>query len=462
MIYFPKVRTQFQRYVAPPLHSLPSIVLIGRVNVGKSMIFNRLTRTREALVADFPGLTRDRLYGLGRIGDRPYLVVDTGGLGVVDRNLNILMKEQLRQAIEEAEQILMVVDAQSGLHHDDPLIAKRLRLSHKPVTLIVNKSEGLENSIAACEFFKLGLGNPYPISALHGQGLDTLMTQVLGKISELPVTTVQEHQAGIRVAIVGRPNAGKSTLINRVLGYERSLVSDQPGTTRDSIPVSVQYRGNYYTLIDTAGVRRQAKIKVDIEKFSVIKSLQAIHVSQVVLLLIDAQVGITDQDLHLVRFILETGRALVIAVNKWDGLLPEIRLQIQKSLKQRLRFVTFVKVCFISALQGTGVGDLFAPIQEAYASAMQALSTHHLTRLLQKAIEAHAPPSIQGRAIKLRYAHPGGHNPPIILIHGKQTRYVPASYKRYLESFYRHALLSVGTPLKVQFKEGIKPSTNKS
>lgn len=447
----PKTRTQFRSYEVPVQGELPSVVLVGRPNVGKSLLFNRLTQSKEALVADFPGLTRDRLYGLGRLGQQAYLVIDTGGLGVADKSLDALMSQQVQCAIQEASHIFMVVDARAGLMSEDQLIAQQLRKSHKSISLIVNKAEGLAS--ASSEFFQLGLGVPHPISALHNQGITSLIEslQLFSKTSVEQTPPLQTQ--AIKIAMIGRPNAGKSTLMNRLLGQTRSLVSEQPGTTRDSVAARLEHRGAFYTLIDTAGIRRQARIEAGIERFSVIKSLQAVQASQVVLLLIDASAGITDQDLHLLQFVIDAGRALVVVINKWDGLSSTQRRQIRVQLQHRLRFVSFAKICFISALHGTGVGDLFLPIQQAYTSATQSVSTAHLTRLLQQAVETHTPPIVQGRTIKLRYAHPGGHNPPVILIHGRHTQLVPETYRRYLAHFYQRALKSVGTPLRVIFKE---------
>jgi len=446
--------------------TLPTIAIVGRPNVGKSTLFNCLTRTRDALVADLPGLTRDRLYGQGQVGFHPYLVVDTGGLGAEENSIDELMAQQAQQAIHDADQVLFVVDARSGPTAADQRIAQMLRELNKPITLVVNKAEGLNPSIASSEFFALGLGEPQIISAAHQQGIHSLMECVLPPPAEkiTPEATEAEEPekfSGIKIAIVGRPNVGKSTLVNRILGEERVVVFDQPGTTRDSISIPFERRGKNYILIDTAGVRRRGRVEEGIEKFSVIKTLQAIESSNVVIMVINAQEGISDQDLHLLGFILDAGKALVIAVNKWDGLSPDQREEVKRGLDRRLSFVNFAKIKFISALHGTGVGELFPLIEKAYKSATLEVSTSELTRLLEQAIATHQPPLVQGRRVRLRYAHPGGHNPPVIVIHGKQTKALPNSYRRYLESFYRKALRMTGTPIRIAFKDSENPYVNK-
>lgn len=445
--------------------ALPSIVLVGRPNVGKSSLFNCLTKTRHALVADIPGLTRDRLYGKGAVGDQPYIVVDTGGLtGSKERDIAFLMEQQTQRAITEADHVLFLVNAREGLSALDQQLAQLLRRLNKKITLVINKSEGLDPDLLQSEFSLLGF-DPTSfsiISAIHGQGIQGLMEKVLNNfpnIQALP-SEISEHVLSkedviprIKVSIIGKPNVGKSTLLNRILGEERAIVFDQPGTTRDNIANDVEYRGKLYTFIDTAGIRRKSKTVQEIEKFSVIKSLQAIEASNVVLLVIDAQEGISEQDLHLLGFILESGRALIIAVNKWDGLSNEQRAQVKKDLDRRLQFVPFAKLIFISALHGTGVGNLFALIQQAYRSATQSLSTSRLTRLLEQAVSAHQPPLSRGRTVKLRYAHPGGYNPPVILIHGQHASFLPESYRRYLENFYRKALKIIGSPIRIELRD---------
>ena len=443
--------------------SLPSVVIVGRPNVGKSSLFNCLTKSRQALVADSPGLTRDRLYGLGSVGDQPYLVIDTGGLTVEKKiGISSLMEQQTQQAIQEADYLLFVVDGRAGLTTLDELLAKKLRQWNKKITLVINKCEGLEEASIRSEFSRLGLDSLALVSAAHGQGMRVLMSSVFSH-STVPVNAPdslvtpeikETKEASVRVAMVGKPNVGKSTLVNRILGEERVIVFDQPGTTRDSTEHFFTYRGKQYTLIDTAGIRRSVKLERGIEKFSVIKSLQAVESCQVALLLIDATEGVSEQDLHLLGFILEVGRGLVIAVNKWDGLSAEQRSSVKKSLDRRLQFVKFAKLIFISALYGTGVGNLFGLVQQAYRSATHTLLTSHLTRLLEQAVSAHQPPLGRGgRLVKLRYAHPGGYNPPRILVHGQHTQSLPESYRRYLENFYRDSLRIVGSPIRIEFKD---------
>lgn len=436
---------------------LPVIAIVGRPNVGKSTLFNCLTRSRAALVADSPGVTRDRLYGQGYSGDRAYIVIDTGGLsGKEEEGIPSLMAQQTRQAVLEADHVLFLVDARAGLNSVDQTIAQFLRQSGKPITLVLNKMDDLDVDIASVEFYSLGLGQPQPISATHKRGVETLMEKVL---QTLPAPTEEDvaEERGIRIAIVGRPNVGKSTLINRMLGEERVVVYDQPGTTRDSIAIPFERRGTPYVLIDTAGVRRRRAVEEALEKFSVIKTLQAIEAANVVIMVIDARMGISEQDLHLLGFILDAGKCLVIAINKWDGLDADRRAEVQRELERRLVFVDFAEVKFISALHGTGVGELFPLVDAAYASAMRKLATPELTRILEDAIATHQPPLVHGRRIKLRYAHSGGHNPPIIVIHGKQTRSLPDAYRRFLESYYRKTLRLVGTPIRIVFKDAENP-----
>lgn len=442
--------------------ALPSIVLVGRPNVGKSSLFNCLTKTRHALVADIPGLTRDRLYGKGVVGNQPYIVVDTGGLtGNKAKDIAFLMEQQTQRAITEADHVLFLVNAREGLSALDQQLAQLLRRLNKKITLVINKSEGLDSVLLQSEFSLLGFDvtSLSIISAIHGQGIQGLMEKVLIHFPNSETLTAEYTLSEedviprIKVAIIGKPNVGKSTLLNRILGEERAIVFDQPGTTRDSTANDVEYRSKLYTFIDTAGIRRKSKTVKEIEKFSVIKSLRAIETSHVVLLIINAQEGISEQDLHLLGFILESGKALIIAVNKWDGLSNEQRSEVKKGLDRRLQFVPFAKLIFISALHGTGVGNLFALIQQAYRSATQSLSTSRLTRLLEQAVNAHQPPLSRGRTVKLRYAHPGGYNPPIILIHGQHASFLPQSYRRYLENFYRKTLKIVGSPIRIEFRD---------
>ena len=434
----------------------PVIALVGRPNVGKSTLFNCLTRSRDALVADQPGMTRDRKYGTGRVGDRPYLVIDTGGLSGEEEGIDELMAGQAWQAVEEADVILFLVDARDGLLAGDDEIARKLRASGKPVYLVVNKIDGTNADMVLADFYALGLGEPTGITASHGRGVQSLMETVLAGLPE-PEEGEDEEDMGIKIAVLGRPNVGKSTLINRILGEERVLAYDMPGTTRDSILVPFERRGQKYTFIDTAGVRRRARVHDKLEKFSIIKALQAIEAAQVVVLVIDAHEGISEQDARLLGFVLDAGRALVIAVNKWDGLEKSERERIKAELQRRLQFVDFARLHFISALHGTGVGDLFEPIRRAYASATRQFSTPELTRILEQAVEEHQPPLVRGRRIKLRYAHQGGRNPPVIVIHGNQTKDVPAAYRRYLANVFRKALRLEGTPIRIDFRTGANP-----
>ncbi len=434
----------------------PVVALVGRPNVGKSTLFNCLTRSRDALVADQPGLTRDRKYGEGRVGDYPYLVVDTGGLSGEKDGIDELMAGQSWLAVEEADVVLFLVDARDGLVSGDHEIATRLRATNKSVYLVVNKIDGAELAVVVADFYQLGLGDPLGITASQKGGVRDLMAEVL---PELPESEIEEDEEdrGIKIAIVGKPNVGKSTLINRILGEERVLAFDMPGTTRDSIYVPFERRGQKYTFIDTAGVRRRKNMRDVLEKFSVIKAMQAIERANVVVLVIDAHEGISDQDAHLLGFVLDEGRALVIAVNKWDGLESSDRERVKYELERKLQFVDFAKLFFISALHGTGVGDLFKPIQKAYASATRHFTTPELTRILEKAVDNHQPPLVRSRRIKLRYAHQGGRNPPTIVIHGNQTKDVPDAYRRYLQNTFRKALKLEGTPVRIDFKTGVNP-----
>jgi GTP-binding protein len=437
---------------------LPVIALVGRPNVGKSTLFNRLTRTRDALVADVPGLTRDRKYGEGKVGERPYIAVDTGGLSEAGDGLDGLMAQQAWQAIEEADLLFFMVDARAGLTSVDETIAAALRRTGKPLMLVVNKTDGLDVDSVMAEFYALGLGETHPIAAAHGRGVAALMNCAMQQLPPaIEVSDAAVDEDSIRVAVVGRPNVGKSTLINRILGEERVLAFDRPGTTRDSIFIPFVRDDTAYTLIDTAGMRRRARVSEAIEKFSVIKTLQAIDAAHVVILVLDAHEEISEQDASLAGYIAEKGRALVIAVNKWDGLESHERRQIVSQLERRLPFLAFASTCFISALHGSGVGDLFPLVQKAYLSAMRELSTPRLTGILEAAVQEHQPPLVHGRRIKLRYAHQGGRNPPIIVIHGNQTERVPATYKRYLENVFRSAMKLSGTPIRIEFKTGSNP-----
>jgi GTP-binding protein len=435
---------------------LPVIALVGRPNVGKSTLFNRLTRSRDALVADQPGLTRDRKYGTGRLGRHPYVVVDTGGISGDRIAIDQLMEQQVRQAIGEADHILFLLDAKEGCTAGDEAIAQQLRRTGKPVTLAINKSEGIESDLATSDFYRLGFNQIHAIAAVHGRGVRGLIDQVLDSLPP-PETGTMPGEEGIRIAVVGRPNVGKSTLVNRMLGEERVVAFDQPGTTRDSIFIPFSRNDRHYTLIDTAGVRRRSRITEAIEKFSIIKTLQAIEEANVVLMVVDAQQGIGEQDANLAGHVLESGRALVLVVNKWDGLSGEQRDWIRSEIERKLPFLNFARHHFISALHGSGVGDLFELVERVYLNAMRDLPTPELTRLLEAVVQEHQPPQVRGRRIKLRYAHQGGKNPPIIVIHGNQTDQVPDSYKRYLVSRFRKALKLDGTPIRIEFRSGDNP-----
>ena len=434
----------------------PTVVLVGRPNVGKSTLFNRLTRSRDALVHDLPGLTRDRHYGHGRVGDRPYLVVDTGGFEpVADSGILFEMARQTLQAVDEADVILFMVDGRGGLTPQDKLIAERLRRTGRPVYLVVNKTEGMPGDQAVAEFHELGLGEPYPISGAHGEGVRELMDLVLAGfppgVEEAPV---EDHP---KIAVVGRPNVGKSTLVNTLVGEERVIAFDQPGTTRDSIYVDFEREGRKYTLIDTAGVRRKGRVFEAVEKFSVIKTLQAIEDANVVVLVLDARQDIVDQDAHLAGFILEAGRALVVAVNKWDDLDAYRREMVKRELARRMDFLSFARFHFISALTGSGVGGVLKSVDEAYAAAMAKLPTPKLTKVLHEAVARHAPHKSGLFRPKPKYAHQGGQNPPVIVIHGNHLEGLSNDYRRYLENTFREAFNLQGTPLRVELKANVNP-----
>jgi len=436
----------------------PVLALVGRPNVGKSTLFNRLTRTRDAIVADQPGMTRDRKYGTATFGERDMILIDTGGLSG-DEGIDELMAGQAMQAVDESDVVILLVDARDGITAGDENIASHIRKLGKKVILAMNKSDGANIDVLTAEFYALGLGEPHAISAAHGRGMGTLEDAIIDTLpaADAEEQADEEEEKGIRIAMVGRPNVGKSTLVNRILGEERVLVYDMPGTTRDSISIPFERRGKEYTLIDTAGVRRRSKVNEVVEKFSIIKTLQSISAANIVLVIFDAHEGITEQDVSLLGYALEQGRALVIAVNKWDGLESHERSRIKDELDRRLAFVDFADIHFISALHGTGVGTLFSAIEKAYKSAMVNVSTPRLTRILEDAVVAHAPPIVRGRRIKLKYAHQGGRNPPIIVIHGKQTKSIPQSYTRYLVNTYRKVLDLHGTPVRIEFKSGDNP-----
>jgi len=437
---------------------LPVVALVGRPNVGKSTLFNYLTQTRNALVADFPGLTRDRQYGRVSRGSRPFLVVDTGGMvDSVDGVENHAMR-QVRNALEEADVILFLVDAREGLSASDEAIASQLRKTSKPVLLVANKTDGLNAEIAAADFHRLGLGGqPCPIAASHGTGVPELLEMVDELLPAVDSAEAEGLNPGIRIAVVGRPNVGKSTLVNRLLGEERVVVFDEPGTTRDSIYIPFERDGKSYTLIDTAGIRRRSRVGEGIEKFSVIKTLQAIEKAHIVIYLIDAGEGVTDQDANLLGLVLEIGRGLIIGLNKWDGLSPNQRDTIKRQIDLKLPFVDFAEKHFLSALHGTGVGKLLERVERIHQASMQSLSASKLTEILQRAQVAHQPPLVRGRRIKLKFAHQGGQNPPVIIIHGNQTDALPSAYQRYLMNAFRQALKLEGSPIRLQFRGSENP-----
>ena len=482
----------------------PVVALVGRPNVGKSTLFNRLTRTRDALVADFPGLTRDRKYGQAHLAGYDFIVIDTGGIDGTEEGVEEKMAEQSLLAIEEADIVLFLVDARAGLTSADIGIANYLRQRQNKTTVVVaNKVDGIDADSHCAEFYQLGLGEIAQIAASQGRGIANLMEQVLSPLAEKmaekeeesavendDVSEMTQHDEwdedfdfsneedtalldeelaqeqtpdsqNIKIAIVGRPNVGKSTLTNRILGEDRVVVYDMPGTTRDSIYIPMERDGQQYTLIDTAGVRKRGKVHLAVEKFSVIKTLQAIQDANVVLLTIDARENISDQDLSLLGFILNSGRSLVIVVNKWDGLNQEVKDRVKSELDRRLDFIDFARVHFISALHGSGVGNLFESVKEAYECATQKMTTSMLTRILQIAVDEHQPPMVSGRRVKLKYAHPGGYNPPIIVIHGNQVDKLPDSYKRYLSNHFRRSLKIIGSPIRLQFQEGNNPFAGK-
>ena len=436
----------------------PVIALVGRPNVGKSTLFNRLTRSRDALVADFPGLTRDRKYGNGLLGGKAYTVIDTGGISGDEEGIDAAMAEQSLLAIEEADIVLFLVDARAGLHVADEAIAKHLRINQKKTWLVVNKTDGLEEHSAMADFWQLGIGDPYAIAAAHGRNVTALIEEVLTPFPErdedIPADTGTK---GIRIGVIGRPNVGKSTLVNRLLGEERVVVFDEAGTTRDAIEIPFERRGKPYVLIDTAGVRRRKNVREVAEKFSIIKTLEAIKECHVAILVLDARSGLVEQDLHLLDYVLTTGRALVLAVNKWDGLEQEAKEKMRAEIKRRLGFADYAELHFISALHGTAVGDLYPSLERAFASANSHWSTNRLTTLLQDAVSQHPPPLVHGRRIKLRMAHQGGSNPPIIVVHGNQTGALPEAYRRYLINTFRKVLKVSGTPIRFEFRSGKNP-----
>lgn len=462
---------------------IPVVALVGRPNVGKSTLFNRLTRTRDALVADFPGLTRDRKYGRAFLSGYEFIVVDTGGIDGTEEGIETKMAEQSLAAIEEADVVLFMTDARAGLTAADLSIAQHLRSREKTTFVVANKVDGIDADSACAEFWSLGLGEVYQMAASQGRGVTNMIEYALTPYAEAmgierqgEEEVVDERQyteeeaeaeqkrlqdLPIKLAIIGKPNVGKSTLTNRILGEERVVVYDEPGTTRDSIYIPMEREGREYVIIDTAGVRRRSKVHQVIEKFSVIKTLKAVEDANVVLLIIDAREGVAEQDLGLLGFALNAGRALVIAVNKWDGIDQGIKDRVKSELDRRLGFIDFARIHFISALHGTGVGHLFESIEEAYDSATRRVSTSMLTRIMQMSQDDHQPPLVNGRRVKLKYAHAGGYNPPIVVIHGNQVSKLPDSYKRYMMNYFRRSLKVVGTPIQLRFQEGDNPFENK-
>lgn len=489
----------------------PVIALVGRPNVGKSTLFNKLTKTRDALVADFPGLTRDRQYGDGRVGGFEYLLIDTGGLSGEPETLDAAMADQTLQAVVEADLVVFLVDGREGSTSVDEDIADVLRRMAKPILLCVNKSDGIGDEQAQLDFYALGFEKMVSVAASHNRGLGNLMAEAAAFLDVEVVDDVKrksrkerrqmaeeaealkaleeaqkldsENDSGadgepgsneadpfierdiasgeLRIAVVGRPNVGKSTLINRLVGEDRVIAYDQPGTTRDSVRVPFTRDGKEYTLVDTAGVRRRGKVSETVEKFSIIKTLQAIEDSNVCVMLLDASDGVTEQDLHLLGHIIEKGRALVVAVNKWDTLSAEERENVKTALERRVEFLKFTRIHFISALKGSGVNDLFKSVNRAYASAFSKFQTPRLTRLLEVAVQQHQPPLKSGRRIKLRYAHQGGMNPPVIVVHGTQASKTPVAYQRYLVNQFMKSLHLFGTPLRLELREGENPFARK-
>ncbi|MEC9410236.1 MAG: ribosome biogenesis GTPase Der [Pseudomonadota bacterium] len=457
---------------------VPVIALVGRPNVGKSTLFNRLTKSRDALVAEIAGLTRDRKYGEGKVGDHPFIVIDTGGISGQEEGIDSAMAGQSFQAIQEADIVFFLVDVGAGITAGDRIIAYHLRRNVKAAYLFDNKIDGKNPDIVLGEFFELGMGEPLPIAAAHNRGISALIDYVMDELIEEEKVEQEEtgyyyeegeeevhHEEldikGIKIAVVGRPNVGKSTLVNRFLGEERVVVYDEAGTTRDSIYIPYERHGQEYTLIDTAGVRRRKNISEAAEKFSIIKTLQAIQDCNVCILVLDARTGIVEQDLHMLSFVLNSGRALVIAINKWDGMDADDKQRVKDEIDRRFDFLTFADMHFISALHGTGVGHLYESVDQAYESAMAKWQTNMLTRILEDAIAAHQPPIIRGRRPKLRYAHQGGSNPPRIIVHGTMVNELPEDYRRYLANTFRRVLNISGTPIRFEFRQGDNPFSEK-
>ena len=443
---------------------LPVIALIGRPNVGKSTLFNRLTRSRDAIVADYPGLTRDRQYGFGKLGPIPYLVIDTGGVAGGEAGIHEVMVDQTIRALKEADAAIILVDARAGLTAADEYVVELARKHVAKSWLAVNKAEGLDSNIAASEFHATGIAEPVAISATHGDRISALMDAVLAEFEEEDPDKARaddDDERALRIAVVGRPNVGKSTLINRLLGEDRLVVFDEPGTTRDSVAVPFERDNRHYVLIDTAGIRRRARVKETVEKFSIVKALQAIERAQVVIAVLDAHESVTEQDVSLVGLILERGRALVVVTNKWDGMSVDDRKHVRDELERRLPFLDFAERMTISALHGTAVGDLLPAVERAYRAATRDMTTTELTRELEAAVTAHSPPLVRGRRIRLRYAHQGGRNPPVIVIHGNQTDKLPDAYRRYLINRFRKRFRLRGTPVRLSLKTSKNPYKGK-
>ncbi len=442
---------------------LPLVALVGRPNVGKSTLFNALTRTRDALVHDQPGVTRDRNYGVCRLLDgRPFVLVDTGGIGGEDEGLAGATARQSRAAAEEADLILFIVDGREGASSVDDDILRWLRKLSKPTLLVVNKSDGIDQQAALSEFSRYGFGEALPVSSAHRTGIDELLAQVLEELPDGGTTeTLDEDPTRVRIAFVGRPNVGKSTLVNRILGEERMIASEVPGTTRDAIAVDLERDGRKYRLIDTAGLRRRARVEEAVEKFSVVKTLQAIEQCQVAVLMLDASEGVTDQDATVLGAVLDAGRALVIAINKWDGRSEYERQQAEALVARKLGFVAWAENVRISALHGSGLRELFKAIHRAHASATKVFSTADVTRAVEAAYAANPPPVVRGHVAKLRFAHPGAESPPTFIVHGTRLKTLSATYQRYLENFFRKRFKLVGTPIRFLFREGDNPYKDK-
>ena len=439
---------------------LPVIALIGRPNVGKSTLFNRLTRSRDAIVADYPGLTRDRQYGFGKLGPIPYLVIDTGGVAGGEEGIEEMMVDQTVRALKEADVAIVLVDGRAGLTAADEHVVELARKHATKSWLAVNKAEGLDSAIASAEFYATGFGDPVAISAAHGDRISALMDAVLEEFEDEETDEARaddEDERALRIAVVGRPNVGKSTLANRLLGEDRLVVFDQPGTTRDSVAVPFERNDRQYLLIDTAGIRRRARVKETVEKFSIVKALQAIERAQVVIAVMDAHEGVTEQDVSLLGLVLERGRALVVVTNKWDGMTASDRKHVRSELERRTPFLDFAERITISALHGTAVGDLLPAVERAYRAATRDMTTTELTRELEAAVIEHPPPLVRGRRIRLRYAHQGGRNPPVIVIHGNQTDKLPDAYRRYLINRFRKVFKLKGTPVRLSLKTSDNP-----